>query len=31
MTYATHTDHGEVVLPVCGQVMAGYSTAQITI
>ena len=31
ITYATHAAHGEVVFPVCGEVMAGYSTAQIAI
>jgi hypothetical protein len=31
MAYATHSAHGEVVYPVCGEVMAGYSTAQISL
>ncbi len=29
MSYSTHQAHMDVVYPVCGPVMAGYSTAQI--
>jgi len=28
LAYSTHEAHGSVVFPVCGPVMAGYSTAQ---
>jgi hypothetical protein len=28
LAYSTHAAHGTVVFPVCGPVMAGYSTAQ---
>lgn len=31
LTYSTHAAHGEVIFPVCGEVMAGYSTAQIEV
>ncbi len=31
LVYASHPAHGEVVFPVCGKVMAGYSTAQISL
>ncbi len=29
LEYSSHPAHGTVVFPVCGPVMAGYSTAQI--
>jgi hypothetical protein len=29
--YSVHAAHGEVIFPVCGEVMAGYSTAQIEV
>jgi hypothetical protein len=29
LAYSVHPAHGEVIFPVCGEVMAGYSTAQI--
>lgn len=29
LTYSSHQAHGDVIFPVCGPVMAGYSTAQI--
>ncbi|MDO8863017.1 Dabb family protein [Haliea sp. E1-2-M8] len=28
ITYSRHEAHGSVVFPVCGPIMAGYSTAQ---
>ena len=28
LTYSTHQAHMDVIYPFCGQVMAGYSTAQ---
>jgi hypothetical protein len=29
LAYSTHPAHGAIVFPVCGPLMAGYSTAQI--
>ena len=29
LAYSVHAAHGEVIFPVCGPIMAGYSTAQI--
>lgn len=31
LTYSTHAAHGEVVFPVCGEVMASYATSQFEI
>ncbi len=28
LAYSTHPAHGEVVFPVCGEVMASYATSQ---
>tara|TARA_R110000787_G_scaffold89099_1_gene188713 strand:+ start:210 stop:503 length:294 start_codon:yes stop_codon:yes gene_type:complete len=28
LAYSTHEAHGSVIFPVCGPIMAGYSTAQ---
>lgn len=28
LTYSTHDAHSTVIFPVCGSIMAGYSTAQ---
>ena len=28
LTYASHGAHGEVIFPVCGEVMASYATSQ---
>jgi hypothetical protein len=29
LAYSVHPAHAEIIFPVCGSVMAGYSTAQI--
>lgn len=28
LTYSTHAAHGDVIFPVCGEVMASYATSQ---
>lgn len=30
LVYSSHQAHSEIIFPVCGEVMAGYSTAQIS-